>query len=261
MIQFLTWLMTLLAFLGGLVLGRRKWRGGRSGRRGAMEIPRVWPFDLRRVAGSDERRVWSWLRAVFPEHHVLLKLPVTRFVTPQRPEQSREWFRLLSSVYCTFTICTPDGRVVGCLDVMSGPSGLPRINRQIKETLLEQCGICYWAVPRDRLPDGEFLRAEFLADDQSELDTDPPASIYQPIEDVRQRLHETLDRNREERRFQGSMQSEPADLFPVPDAAATASDPFAPTQPAGLITQPGRLDRHDFTLTPFQRRRAGLEVV
>jgi hypothetical protein len=70
----MTWLIAALAFAGGLALALLGRRGGRqdgSAHR-VMEIPDVWPFDPRRIASSDERRVWAWLRQTFPDHHVLL---------------------------------------------------------------------------------------------------------------------------------------------------------------------------------------------
>jgi len=198
-------LIPSVAFLGGLGLGLL--RRGKGNRPPAIEIPQVWPFDPRRVANSDERKVWAWLRRTFHDHQVLLKMPIMRFVMPQRQDsKAREWCQLLSGVYCTFTVCTADGRVIGCIDVMSSPDSLPLINRQIKETLLEQCGINYWAVLRDRMPNSATLRTEFVgANRRRELDAEPPVSLFQPIESVRQRLHETLDRNRAHRSQYGSL--------------------------------------------------------
>jgi len=194
------WLAVALVLVGGLAMLYRRRQGRRRKswhKRRVMEVPQVWPFDPRRVASVEERKVWSWLREVFPAHQVLLKLPITRFVTPHRPDRAREWQHLLSGVYCTFTVCTGDGRVVGCLDVMDDPDALPRLNRQIKETLLEQCGINYWAVVQDRLPSGETLRTEFLdSSTGGEPSQRPPSAQPRPLDDVRQRLHQTLDRNR-----------------------------------------------------------------
>jgi len=245
------WVVPAVTFLVGLGLALliRGQRKGKS-RRPILEIPQVWPFDPRRIATSDERKVWTWLRATFPDHQVLLKLPMARYVSPQRQEKAREWLQLLSNVYCTFTVCTNDGRVIGCIDVMASPDSLPPINRQIKETLLEQCGINYWAVLRDRLPTSETLRTEFIGGDPRELAMEPPASQFVPIDNVRQRLHQTLDRNRAHRN-----PSAPAPLDAQPNGMNT--DPgFAETQPSGY----SQLQPNSF-LTPTQSRRAGLDVI
>ena len=241
------WVIPTVTFLVGLglafLIARRRTN---KDRRRILEVPPVWPFDPRRIANSDERQVWTWLRQTFPDHQVLLKLPLVRFVIPQRHEKAREWLPLLSNVYCTFTVCTTDGRVIGCIDVMARPDSLPPINRQIKETLLEQCGINYWAVLRDRMPTSETLRTEFVGGDSRELDMEPPASLFVPIDNVRQRLHETLDRNRAHRNL-----SAPAPLNGL------SSDPgFAETQPSDM----SKLQPNSF-LTPTQSRRAGLDAV
>ena len=57
------------------------------------------------------------LRETFPDHQIVPKLPLTRFTMPRDPEQGREWFEMLSTAYCSFTICSPDGQVIGCVDV------------------------------------------------------------------------------------------------------------------------------------------------
>jgi len=107
-----------------------------------LRIPKQWPLNPRPLVNSAERRVWDWLREIFPYHQVLPKLPLTRFTLPRQPDQGREWFDMLGSAYCSFTICAPDGHVIGCVDVL-GPRGLSRSNKQLKHTLLGQCGIGY----------------------------------------------------------------------------------------------------------------------
>ena len=157
-----TWLIATLAALAGMVIGaviRTLWlrRVAKKQRR----IPGHWPLNSRLVANTEEQRVWVWMNKVFFDHQILLKLPVTRFTMPQSQDQGQHWFKLLSSVYCTFTVCTPAGRVVGCVDV-PGRAGLSRGNRQLKLTLLSQCGIAYWVIRLNNLPTLTEIRAEFL---------------------------------------------------------------------------------------------------
>ena len=250
-----TWLFVTVAFfIGGLAVGLCQHRYGkrRKGQhsRRVLEVPQVWPFDPRRLASFDEREVWAWLRATFPEHQVLPKLPLTRFVSPQRPDRARAWQQLLAGVSCSFTVCADDGRVIGCLDVMAGPDALPRINRQIKETLLDQCGINYWAVLRDRLPHGEILRAEFLGSDARVLDVQPRTSPIVPIEDARQRLHQTLDRNRAWR----ARNTIPAPLESLPMGLSPSGFPLTQPSDFAALSQPMRR-------THLHRRRTGLSVI
>lgn len=161
---------------------------------GKRRLPQQWPLIPRPLANSAERRVWHWLRKVFPAHHIMVKLPLTRFTMPRQTGEATEWFDLLSRAYCSFTLCDSTGQVIGCVDVL-GPRGLSRSNRQLKQTLLAQCGIGYWVLSPESLPQADALRAEFLG--ASALDSHPPRpSQRAELESVRHQLHEVLDRNR-----------------------------------------------------------------
>lgn len=157
------WLLAALApallALGAML--HRMWaeRQARERRR----IPKHWPLSTRALANSEEARVWHWLARAFYDHHVMIKLPVTRFTLPRDREQGMEWYKLLGSVYCTFTVCRSDGRVLGCLDV-PGSAGLPRSTRALKHSLLTQCGLPYWVVRSNSLPTVAEIRAEFLGE-------------------------------------------------------------------------------------------------
>jgi hypothetical protein len=88
---------------------------------------------------------------------------VTRYTMPQVKEQGQHWFNLLSGVYCTFTVCTSDGTVIGCVDV-PGPVRLSLSNQTLKHTLLSQCNIRYWVVDPEHLPSVTKIRTAFLGD-------------------------------------------------------------------------------------------------
>lgn len=129
-------------------------------------IPKQWPLNPRVVANSEERRVWRWLSRAFFDYHVMIKLPVTRFTLPRSKEHGMHWYHLLSGVYCTFTVCSADGHVIGCVDV-PGRNGISRNSRQLKQTLLSQCGIAYWIVSSSNLPTVTDIRTEFLGEHAS----------------------------------------------------------------------------------------------
>ena len=151
-------LLALVCLCAG-ILGNRWWahRAAKARRR----IPKHWPLEPRAMANSQERKVWRWLVRVFFDHHVMVKVPVTRFTLPRAKENSEHWYQLLSGVYCTFTVCGADGQVVGCVDV-PGVNGISRGNMQLKVTLLSQCGIAYCVVEPDSLPPLEEIRSDFL---------------------------------------------------------------------------------------------------
>lgn len=219
--------LTALLAAAGLLIFRRMQKMAEHQK--TRKLPRQWPLNPRLVVSTAERAVWQHLREAFPDATILVKLPVTRYTTPRSREEAKGWFEMLNGVYCTFAVCTPEGRVVGCVDV-SGPAGLSSANRHLKQTLLEQCGIAYLPLePGMPLPAAATLRAEFLG---------APAAAHGPatpsntdlLRHVRNHLHETLDRNRDYRR-----RSEDG-----------------PADPDGNWRQP------DSFLAPFDSRRSGL---
>ncbi|MCB2019045.1 MAG: DUF2726 domain-containing protein [Hydrogenophaga sp.] len=149
------------ALMAAGALAYRYWEARQARER--RRIPKQWPLSSRSIANSEELRVWHWLSRAFYDHHVMIKLPVTRFTLPREKQEGMEWYRLLGSVYCTFTVCRTDGRVVGCVDV-PGRVGIPRTTRQIKHSLLTQCGLPYWVVRSANLPTVTEIRSEFLGE-------------------------------------------------------------------------------------------------
>jgi hypothetical protein len=190
------WLLPGLLTLVGLVagfLGNRWWT--RREAKARRRIPRHWPLRPRALANSQERRIWRWMIRVFFDYQIMVKVPVTRFTLPRAKEESAHWYQLLSGVYCTFTVCNAEGQVVGCVDV-PGANGISRGNRQLKLTLLSQCGIAYCVVEPDSLPTLEDMRADFLGSNAvpSKRQLDDAA-----IAAARQRLRAAVDRQRVKR--------------------------------------------------------------
>ncbi len=131
--------------------------------RAKRKLPDHWPLAMRSIVNSEEARVWHWLARAFYDHHVMIKMPVTRFTLPREKQEGMDWYRLLGGVYCTFTICRADGRVVGCVDV-PGSAGIPRSTRAVKHSLLSQCHVPYWVVRSNSLPTVAEIRGEFLGE-------------------------------------------------------------------------------------------------
>lgn len=190
------WVLVAFAALAGTIVGavfRNFWV--RRAAKMRKRIPTHWPLNPRLVANTEEQRVWAWMNRVFFDHQILLKLPVTRFTIPQAQDQGQHWYKLLSGVYCTFTVCTPSGRVIGCVDV-PGRAGLSRGNRQLKLTLLSQCGIAYWVLQSGSLPTLTEIREEFLG---------PAGTVAKSVADdsavqaTRVRLQTALETQRRQR--------------------------------------------------------------
>jgi hypothetical protein len=103
---------------------------------------------------------------------VMVKVPVMRFTIPSsknRPEnkdqkdKEQNWHELLNGVYCTFVVSSLDGKVVGCVDV-PGKRGLAKAHREMKESLLLECGIGYTTVRSSSLPSAGAMRMAFLGE-------------------------------------------------------------------------------------------------
>lgn len=169
----LTWLWLVLGVAAGAgagVLLDRVWLRHHAERK--LRLPARWLLNARGLVTSEEMEVWKWLRAAFPDHAVLVKVPVMRFTVPSKrdaagsPEQ--DWHELLNGVYCSFTVSTLEGKVVGCVDV-PGKRGLAKAQRDIKESLLLECGIGYTTVRSSSLPSASAMRTAFLGEVEVEV--------------------------------------------------------------------------------------------
>lgn len=164
----MTWLMLALGVVLGVALGvllYGAWMRRHANRK--LRLPARWLLNARGLVTSDEQEVWKWLRQVFPEHVVMVKVPVTRFTMPStksRPQKKDQpWHDLLNGVYCTFAVSNLNGKVVGCVD-LPGKRGLTKAQRDMKESLLLECGIGYTTVRISSLPSRSAMRAAFLGE-------------------------------------------------------------------------------------------------
>lgn len=139
-----------------------------------MRLPSKWPLTSRVLMTNEEYEVFKWLTGVFHDHLVMIKLPVLRFTVPVSKDENgggARWQELLGGVYCTLTVCTSNGNVVGCVDV-PGKRGMNKNNRQLKESLLSDCRVAYTVVRSAKLPQAGAMRAAFLGEMQLEDQVD-----------------------------------------------------------------------------------------
>lgn len=171
MALFSSWVVAL-GWLGGMLAGAGLaawWL--RSRQPAELVSPDVWPLAARSLMSSEDHEVLQWLKDAFHDHTVTLKVSVLRFTVPtdrKNEVEARRWQELLNGVYCTFTVCTAQGLVVGCVDV-PGKRGLSQIKRTMKEKLLSDCGIAYVVVTAADLPASAVMRAAFLGEVAEEL--------------------------------------------------------------------------------------------
>lgn len=219
--NYAVWIGSSVALVFGAGLGillHMEWQ--RRVNLSKRRIPKQWPIAVRALVNSRERRVWRWLVRSFMDHHVMIKIPVTRFTLPMSLKQGEHWFELLSGVYCTLTVCTADGKVLGCVDV-PGPRGLSLGNQTLKHTLLTQCGIRYWVVDPDHLPNPADIRTSFTGELVSpEPARDHDAQFNQTWAD----LQAIVLRQRHHKRGEASHPEATAPETPPPDSTPLASD-------------------------------------
>ncbi len=177
MFDFFVLALTLTA-VSGMALGAACHHGwlARAAKK-KRRIPAQWRLQARPLLADLEHSVWHWLKRAFFDHHVLVKIPVIRFMSPRTVAEGQQSHELLSGVYCTFTVCAADGTVIGCLDV-PGRQGLKASNRDLKQKLFAECGIAYAVVRASNLPTLEAMRAAFLG--EIDLSDDEPAVLGQP---------------------------------------------------------------------------------
>ena len=171
-------LVSSLSLLVGLTLGALLYAAWL--RRKAKFKPRLpdhWPLRARKIVSGNEKEVWDWLRSCFPDHIVMVKVPILRFTLlhdtynasisanalADSHVKSERWLELLDGIYTTFTISTEDGKVIGCVDV-SGKPIFTKGSHELKETLLLDCGIAYIVVSGSKLPTLASMRASFLGE-------------------------------------------------------------------------------------------------
>lgn len=146
-----------------------------------------WPLTTRPLVNIEECQVWHWMCKTFPVHQVNVKIPVTRFTRPLGRKEAENLYKLLNGVYCTFTICASDGRVVGCADVI-GVNGPASNNRQLKQALLAKCGIAYCVLRPMSLPAAAAIRSDFLGESVPA----PTPSLHKARAERDQELEEAL---------------------------------------------------------------------
>lgn len=172
-----------LALLGGVALGAllSRWRAGRKADTEHASLPAQWPLQARTVVNDVENTVWHGLRSMFHDHVVLVKIPVLRFTrlhgsaTPNAepslrgkaesgtPLVHKRWLERLEGVYTTFTVCTLNGKVIGCVDV-PGSRGFSKGSSEMKEALLLHCDIAYAVASTLAPSDAAKLRELFLGE-------------------------------------------------------------------------------------------------
>ena len=241
--SFSGWLLCLLGLALSAVVGAIAcvWWLRRQTRK-RMVAPSRWPVDPRNIVNTQERKTWSWLKHVFFDHAVIVKMPVTRFTMPESKSRDFYWYELLNSLYCSFTVVREDGRVVGCIDLPARSSAVKRSHRR-KKQLLAQCDIPYLVLDLSNLPGLLDLRVRFLGKDGIAM----PAEKQQvkAIMTASADLREKLARSR---------QTRPGDLFGMQTQSGMLPSAFN----SGLTPLDRVTWQENSFMSPLDSRKAGL---
>ncbi len=150
----------LLGMVAAGVLIRR-WRLRQTALR-SLRAPSQWPIMARELVTPDEQVLWQWLSRELAEYPVMIKLPLLRYIALTTPADSAAWHKRLSGVYCTFTVCSADGTVIGCVDFVGADED--RAHCYLKESILGKCGIPYVMAGPGRWPAADSLRSAFIGE-------------------------------------------------------------------------------------------------
>jgi hypothetical protein len=186
-VTLITSLMIFIALAVGAVAGAAlfAWRL-RILSDAPVRLPKTWPLAARSVITNQEHEVLIWLLETFSDHLVMIKLPVLRFTMPVDKEKNgggKKLQDMLGGVYCSFTVCTTEGNVVGCVDVV-GRRGIGKANRELKESLLMACDVAYTVIRSGSLPKGSDMRAAFLGegDVDNAIDSEIDSEMGSPVD-------------------------------------------------------------------------------
>lgn len=122
---------------------------------------------------------------------------MTRFTAPKAGTDAAHWYHMLNGVYCTFTVCSMEGEIIGCIDV-PGPQGLSMGNQTLKHNLLSHCGLHYLVVDPSNLPHLIQIRTAFLGE-HAARGTGLNSQLESQFRDVRENLHAIVDRKRSDK--------------------------------------------------------------
>jgi hypothetical protein len=157
-----SFLIGFFIFVGSIALGAlgyERWLSHVVSAR--KKVARNHALRRKPITSRDELQVWRWLEEVFPDHHVLVKVPFTGFIEPNQRGGDAHWQALLSTVSFSCAVTDHSGTVLGCVDVL-GRGEVTDRKHAFKRELLARVGIPYWIVESQRRPSAALLREKFV---------------------------------------------------------------------------------------------------
>lgn len=128
------------------------------------KMPDAWPLAARKVFTRQEQDAYAIMRSAFPDHAVLVKLPVSRFLYLTETRNMKYWFELLTPLYVTFAVCRADGKVIAAVDFDSAQQKGSRSGYTLKRRALDACKLLYLRYDYEAMPSAKVLRLNVLGD-------------------------------------------------------------------------------------------------
>jgi Protein of unknown function (DUF2726) len=149
------------------------------------KLPDVWPLTLRKVFTLQEQQAFNLLRSAFPEHAILVKLQVSRFVQLTDKRNMKYWFGLLTPLYVTFAVSRTDGKMLAAIDIDSPQNPGSRSGYTLKRRAFDACKLMYLRYDFGSLPTMRALRTSVLGEKAADLvfNAPTPAAPTAPAAD------------------------------------------------------------------------------
>ena len=197
--QTFPWIVLLSAMaLGVVALGGWAWHKSWLASKKPAPLPSEWALSARPVFSTAERRIYRLLREAFPQHVVLSKLPLLRFCQPDDPADVRYWYELLGGSHVTFAVCSANGRVLAAIDLETD-RGRSRRGVQIKQSVLDACGVRYVRCPTQPMPTVAELQALVPASAAPARSAPAGSAATHELDHARDTLASTVAHRRAER--------------------------------------------------------------
>jgi hypothetical protein len=150
--QWLVISVVVLAFIGMVFWWRKR----------PQRMPVSWPLATRKVFTQNEQKAYALTRSAFPELCILVKLPISRFLQLTDTKDVKYWFGLLSPLFVTFGVCSPEGKVLAVIDFDSAKQPGSRSALTLKRRAFEACKLMYLKYDYESMPSVRSLRMSVL---------------------------------------------------------------------------------------------------
>src|SRR4029450_8752672 len=154
-------LVTIVAALVVVALLAATWFALLRSRSRRSSLSGKWPFSLRRPLTEPEQELYFRLCQALPDHMVLARGGLSRFIAVRRGHDARDWHHHINRMSIDFLVCTRDANVVAAIeldDASRRASGRLLMNAK-KDKALAAAGVRLIRWNANALPDESAIPA------------------------------------------------------------------------------------------------------